>query len=264
VVGTLTDVTDIKNAEERMLHDSVHDNLTGLPNRKLFIDRLGAVGEFRPRRCRNLRPTLMVIDLDRFQGRSTISVGIFGRRFHPADNWRGRLTPYSETAGHAGPTCRRSVRPDPDVGTGPRAHPPPLPRPSERPSAPPDRLQRTAKFSLTASIGLALSDPQTQLSEENHQGRRACDVIIPSASAANRIDVYKPAMRATQDRPADAGNQNCAAPSSARKSRSFYQPIVRPGRSLGSPASRRWHAGITPSSGGWRRRNSSISPKRSA
>ena len=46
VVGTLTDVTEAKNAEERLLHDSVHDNLTGLPNRKLFIDRLGAVANF--------------------------------------------------------------------------------------------------------------------------------------------------------------------------------------------------------------------------
>jgi len=34
-----------------MLHDSVHDNLTGLPNRKLFIDRLGAVANFASR-CR--------------------------------------------------------------------------------------------------------------------------------------------------------------------------------------------------------------------
>src|SRR5665213_3946104 len=32
VVGTLTDVTDFKNAEERLLFDAVHDNLTGLPN----------------------------------------------------------------------------------------------------------------------------------------------------------------------------------------------------------------------------------------
>src|SRR5438067_558757 len=65
VVGTLTDVTETKNAEERMLHDSVHDNLTGLPNRKLFIDRLGAVANF-AKTVPNLRPTLMVIDLDRF------------------------------------------------------------------------------------------------------------------------------------------------------------------------------------------------------
>ncbi len=32
LVGTLTDVTEFKNAEERLLHDAVHDNLTGLPN----------------------------------------------------------------------------------------------------------------------------------------------------------------------------------------------------------------------------------------
>src|SRR5277367_3035424 len=66
VVGTLTDVTEMKNAEERMLHDAVHDNLTGLPNRKLFMDRLNAVANF-TRSMPGLRPTLMVIDLDRFK-----------------------------------------------------------------------------------------------------------------------------------------------------------------------------------------------------
>src|ERR1700750_2164670 len=66
VVGTLTDVTEQKNAEERMLHESVHDNLTGLPNRKLFIDRLGAVANF-AKTMPNLRPTLLGSDLDRFK-----------------------------------------------------------------------------------------------------------------------------------------------------------------------------------------------------
>ena len=40
IVGTLSDVTDSKTAEERLLHDAVHDNLTSLPNRQLFYDRL--------------------------------------------------------------------------------------------------------------------------------------------------------------------------------------------------------------------------------
>ena len=40
LVGTLTDVTEFKTAEERLLHDAVHDNLTGLPNRELYLDRL--------------------------------------------------------------------------------------------------------------------------------------------------------------------------------------------------------------------------------
>src|SRR5437660_12421852 len=57
-----------------MLHDSVHDNLTGLPNRKLFIDRLGAVANF-AKAVPNLRPTVMVIDLDRFK-QVNDSVGI--------------------------------------------------------------------------------------------------------------------------------------------------------------------------------------------
>lgn len=40
VVGTLVNVTDHKKAEERLLQDSVHDNLTGLPNQQLFLDHL--------------------------------------------------------------------------------------------------------------------------------------------------------------------------------------------------------------------------------
>ena len=66
LVGTLTDVSDAKIAEERLLHDAVHDNLTGLPNRQLFVDRLDAVLALvngKP----DLRPTIMVMDLDRFK-----------------------------------------------------------------------------------------------------------------------------------------------------------------------------------------------------
>jgi diguanylate cyclase (GGDEF)-like protein len=57
-----------------MLHDSVHDNLTGLPNRQLFIDRLNSVAMF-AKTTPNLRPTVMVIDLDRFK-QVNDSVGI--------------------------------------------------------------------------------------------------------------------------------------------------------------------------------------------
>ena len=190
VVGTLTDVTETKNAEERMLHDSVHDNLTGLPNRKLFIDRLGAVANF-AKTMPNLRPTLMVIDLDRFK-QVNDSVGIavgdsilltlarrLTRILKPQDTLArlagdqfglilmseqdpARITAFAET-------IRKTIR---------------------APIAFNDR-----EIFLTASIGLALSDPQTQLSDE----------IIKDAELAmyhskriggDRIDVYKPAMRA--------------------------------------------------------------------
>ena len=39
-VGLIRDVTDAKRAQERLMHDAVHDSLTGLPNRELFLDRL--------------------------------------------------------------------------------------------------------------------------------------------------------------------------------------------------------------------------------
>ena len=66
VVGTLADVTEAKAAEERLLRDAVHDSLTGLPNRELFHDRLGAalaLAEADP----NLRPAVMCLDVDHFK-----------------------------------------------------------------------------------------------------------------------------------------------------------------------------------------------------
>src|SRR5690242_5413566 len=66
LVGTFTDVTDFKNAEERLLFDAVHDNLTGLPNRELFIDRMEATFAFAHANPA-LRPAVMVIDIDRFK-----------------------------------------------------------------------------------------------------------------------------------------------------------------------------------------------------
>lgn len=39
-IGTLTDVTDAKRSEERLLRNAVYDAVTGLPNRALFIDRV--------------------------------------------------------------------------------------------------------------------------------------------------------------------------------------------------------------------------------
>ncbi|MES2907126.1 MAG: EAL domain-containing protein [Pseudomonadota bacterium] len=65
-VGTLFDITDNKTAEERLLHDAVHDNLTGLPNRELFLDRLDAALKS-VKDNSEAKPTIFVIDLDRFK-----------------------------------------------------------------------------------------------------------------------------------------------------------------------------------------------------
>jgi diguanylate cyclase (GGDEF)-like protein/PAS domain S-box-containing protein len=65
-VGTLLDVTEERNAQERLLHDAVHDNLTGLPNRELFLDRLGAAIT-RANAENTTRPSVFILDIDRFK-----------------------------------------------------------------------------------------------------------------------------------------------------------------------------------------------------
>ncbi|EGP09224.1 diguanylate cyclase/phosphodiesterase [Bradyrhizobiaceae bacterium SG-6C] len=220
VVGTLTDVTETKNSEERLLHDSVHDNLTGLPNRQLFIDRLSALSAF-AKSAPNLRPTVMVIDLDRFK-QVNDSVGIavgdsilltlarrLARILKPQDTLArlagdqfgliltsehepARITAFAET-------IRKTIR-APIAFDG-------------------------REIFLTASIGLALSDPQTPLSDE----------IIKDAELAmyhskriggDRIDVYKPAMRARKtDRLALEAELRRAI--EREEITILYQPIVR-------------------------------------
>jgi diguanylate cyclase (GGDEF)-like protein len=65
-VGTLFDITDDRIAEERLLHDSVRDQLTGLPNRQLFLDRLDAALT-RAAAEHTARPSVIVLDLDSFK-----------------------------------------------------------------------------------------------------------------------------------------------------------------------------------------------------
>ncbi|BCM18201.1 putative signaling protein [Mesorhizobium sp. J8] len=65
-VGTMVDVTEQKKSEERLLHDAVHDNLTGLPNRELFMNRLEAIISI-ARTEDKVRPTVFIIDIDRFK-----------------------------------------------------------------------------------------------------------------------------------------------------------------------------------------------------
>lgn len=65
-IGLIRDITDVKRAQERLLHDAVHDSLTGLPNRELFADRLEvAIG--RAQAEANIRPTVIQIGLDKFK-----------------------------------------------------------------------------------------------------------------------------------------------------------------------------------------------------
>ena len=66
VVGSHTDITTRKLAEERLAYGILHDPLTGLPNRVLFMDRLNNRLE-RSRRNPNELFAVMFMDIDRFK-----------------------------------------------------------------------------------------------------------------------------------------------------------------------------------------------------
>ncbi|MEO0455936.1 MAG: EAL domain-containing protein [Cyanobacteria bacterium P01_A01_bin.114] len=65
-VGTITDISDLKQAQATILHNALHDSLTQLPNRTLLLERLDlAINKVR--RCTTCRYAVLFLDLDRFK-----------------------------------------------------------------------------------------------------------------------------------------------------------------------------------------------------
>jgi diguanylate cyclase (GGDEF)-like protein/PAS domain S-box-containing protein len=66
ITGSLSDITERRDAQERLIHDALHDSLTGLPNRTLFMDRLvHALSHLE--RDPAYGCALLYIDVDRFK-----------------------------------------------------------------------------------------------------------------------------------------------------------------------------------------------------
>ncbi len=66
VAGSQTDVTEQRQIEKSLLHAAMHDTLTGLPNRKLFMERLVFTGDLASRQA-GYRFALLFLDVDRFK-----------------------------------------------------------------------------------------------------------------------------------------------------------------------------------------------------
>jgi len=220
LVGTLTDVTDFKKAEERLLFDAVHDNLTGLPNRELFIDRMEAAFGF-AHSDPQIRPSVLVIDLDRFkQVNDSVGMAIgdsilltiarrLARLLKPHDTLArlsgdqfalillsekepARIVAFAET-------IRRTLRAP--IGFNDR------------------------EIFLTASIGLALAESQPQRTEEVLKDAELA-MYHAKRIGGDRIEIFKPAMRSrTTDRLTMESELRRAI--EREEIKVLYQPIVR-------------------------------------
>ena len=220
LVGTLTDVTDFKNAEERLLFDAVHDNLTGLPNRELFLDRMEAAFGF-ARADSNIRPSIVVIDLDRFkQVNDSVGMAVgdsilltiarrLSRLLKPQDTLArlsgdqfaliilserepARIVAFAET-------IRRTLR---------------------APIAFNDR-----EIFLTASIGLALAENQAHRTDEVLKDAELA-MYYAKRIGGDRIEIFKPAMRSRKtDRLTMESELRRAI--EREEIKVLYQPIVR-------------------------------------
>jgi diguanylate cyclase (GGDEF)-like protein/PAS domain S-box-containing protein len=220
LVGTLTDVTDFKTAEERLLFDAVHDNLTGLPNRELFIDRMEAAFGF-AQADTQIRPSIIVIDVDRFkQVNDSVGMAVgdsilltiarrLARLLKPqdtlarlsGDQFAMILLSEREPARIVGfaETIRRALR---------------------APIAFNDR-----EIFLTASIGMALAENQTQRTDEVLKDAELA-MYYAKRIGGDRIEIFKPAMRSRKtDRLAMESELRRAI--EREEIKVLYQPIVR-------------------------------------
>lgn len=220
LVGTLTDVTEFKTAEERLLHDAVHDNLTGLPNRQLFIDRLEAVMAF-AKSDSNIRPTVVVIDLDRFkQVNDSVGIAVGDSILLTLARRLGRLLkPQDTLARLTGDQFAMILLSERDP-TRLIAFAETIRRTLRAPITFNDR-----EIFLTASIGLALGDGQPNRTEETLKDAELA-MYHAKRIGGDRIELFKPAMRARK-------TDRLTLESELRRALEreeitiLYQPIVR-------------------------------------
>ncbi len=220
LVGTLTDVTDFKNAEERLLFDAVHDNLTGLPNRELFIDRMEAAFAF-ARADSNIRPSVIVIDLDRFkQVNDSVGIAVGDSILLTIARRLGRLLKPQDTLARLSGDQFVMILLSEREPTRIVAFAETMRRTLRAPIAFNDR-----EIFLTASIGLALAESAPTRTDEVLKDAELA-MYYAKRIGGDRIEIFKPAMRSRKtDRLTMESELRRAI--EREEIKVLYQPIVR-------------------------------------
>jgi len=192
-VGLMRDVSGPKRTQERLLHDAVHDSLTGLPNRELFLDRLdGAV--MRAAEGNGNRPTVLFIDIDRFKNVNK-SLGLVvgdSMLLTIARRLSRNLNPQDTIARVGGDQFAVLIVSDSDP-----QHIALMSERIRRSLRSPMRISGK-EIILTGSIGIAVYDGMQQ----NHQDLlKEAEIAMFRAkrAGADRIDIFKASMRGTDE-----------------------------------------------------------------
>lgn len=190
IVGTLADVTEAKIAEERLFHDAIHDNLTGLPNRELFFDRVDQALTL-AQTDKSIRPAIVCIDIDRFKQineAAGLSAGdsillTLARRLARI------LKPQDTLARLSGDEFVVLI-----VSEFETAQISGLANLVRRVVSTPVTFNEQ-EIPLTASIGLALYDPQLHATREDMLKDAEIAMRQGKRLGGNRIEVFRPSMR---------------------------------------------------------------------
>ncbi len=221
IIGSLSDVTESRTAEERLLHDAVYDNLTGLPNRELFLDRLEAALTMAQTDAR-IRPTVISIDIDRF-AQVNEAVGLSAGNsilLTLARRLSRMLKPQDTLARLSGDQFAALIisESEPDQITA-------LANVARRVASTPVTFS-DREIPMTASIGLSLYDPQLHGKREDMLKDAEIAMRHGKRLGGNRIEVFRASMRTLRtDRSGLAADLRRALDRSEIKV--FFQPIVR-------------------------------------
>lgn len=218
-IGLVRDITEAKRAHERLVHDAVHDSLTGLPNRELFLDRLGVAVE-RAKVESKIRPALFLIDIDKFKSVNTTFGLVVGDSL--------LLTAARRLQRHIGAqdTLAR-------IGGDQFALLFPVQQTADELASLAERIRRSLRspikiasqeIVLTGSVGIAIYDG---VAANRFDLLKEAEIAMYRAKrgGADRIEIFKPEMRAERD-------DRVTIESDLRKAleknqlKVFYQPII--------------------------------------
>lgn len=223
VVGTLSDVTAVHLTQERLLQDAIRDHLTGLPNRRLLLDRLEhALATVRVDGARAVRPSLIVVDIDRFK-QVNEQIG-----FNSGDIVLLTIARRLARVARPGDTLARLSGDSFALVTLSEQDP-------QRIMAMADLVRKAVstpithgerQIYLTGSVGIAFLDEGALADREAFVRNAELASIHAKKTGRDRIEIYRASMRAIpQDRLTLAGDLRKAI--ERRELEVQFQPIVR-------------------------------------